>query len=120
MAAAAREAVYQFVPLERSHLMGIDRWLRQPHVGRWWGPADAALKTIADHLEEPGVEPFVVRLGQTPIGYLQVYDPFAEAGHPYRDQPTGTLGIDQFIGEPAFVGRGHGRRIIRQIVATLH
>jgi len=120
MTAGVCNAVYEFIPLERSHLRLIDHWLRQPHVGRWWGSAEGALKNIADHLDEPGFEPFLVRLEEAPIGYLQVYDPFAEADHPYRDQPAGTRGIDQFIGEGAFVGRGHGTRMTRQIVAALH
>ena len=43
-----------------------------------------------------------------PIGYLQTYDPHLEDDHPYQDQPTGTLGLDQFIGEPDLIGKGHG------------
>ena len=51
-----------------------------------------------------------------PIGYQQSYDPHAEPDHPLRDQPIGTLGIDQFIGEPALTGRGHGSAFIRAFV----
>ena len=51
-----------------------------------------------------------------PIGYQQSYDPHAEPDHPLHDQPIGTLGIDQFIGEPALIGRGHGSAFIRAFV----
>jgi hypothetical protein len=46
-------------------------------------------------------------------------DPHAEADHPCRDQPLGTRGIDQFIGEPQLIGRGHGTAFIHLFVESL-
>jgi aminoglycoside 6'-N-acetyltransferase len=43
----------------------------------------------------------------------------AEVDHTCRDQPIGTRGIDQFIGEPEFIGRGHGSTFIRAFVERL-
>ena len=34
-------------------------------------------------------------------------------------QPAGTRGIDQFIGEPDMIGRGHGSAFIRAFVDRL-
>ena len=65
------------------------------------------------------MEPFIVELNGKPIGYIQSYDPHLEDGHPYQDQPTGTLGIDQFIGEAALIGKGHGTRLIEAFVEQL-
>ena len=59
---------------------------------------------------------FIVSYGDDPIGYQQSYDPHAEADHRLRDQPIGTRGIDQFIGEPDIIGRGHGSAFIRVFV----
>jgi aminoglycoside 6'-N-acetyltransferase len=39
--------------------------------------------------------------------------------HPYRDQPPGTRGIDQFIGEPELIGRGIGSRFVRAFAREL-
>jgi aminoglycoside 6'-N-acetyltransferase len=58
-------------------------------------------------------------LWQSPIGYQQCWDPHAEPDHPCRDQPAGTRGIDQFIGEPDFLGYGHGSAFIRRFVEQL-
>ena len=62
------------------------------------------------------VEPLIVELDGRPIAYLQSYDPHLEDGHPYQDQPFGTLGIDLSIGVPDLVGIGHGSAIVRQFV----
>ena len=60
----------------------------------------------SEHMDSVSVEPFIIMLGDEAIGYLQTYDPHLEDDHPYQDQPTGTLGLDQFIGEPDLIGQG--------------
>src|SRR5690606_15207618 len=64
-------------------------------------------------------EPLIVELDGRPIAYLQSYDPHLEDGHPYQDQPFGTLGIDISIGPPEHVGKGHGSAIVRQFTDML-
>jgi aminoglycoside 6'-N-acetyltransferase len=90
----------------------LDAWLDRPHVAEWWDDADDKLAEIREAMADPSTQLFIVELDGRPIGYLQCYDPHGEDGHPYRDQPKGTLGIDQFIGEPELVGVGHGSRLI--------
>ena len=47
-----------------------------------------------------------------PFAYLQCYDLTAwNSG--FGPQPLGTRGIDQFIGEPDMIDRGHGSAFIR-------
>jgi aminoglycoside 6'-N-acetyltransferase len=43
----------------------------------------------------------------------------AEVDHPCRDQPLGTRGIDQFIGEPELLEQGRGTAFIRLFVESL-
>ena len=64
-------------------------------------------------------EPLIVELDGRPIAYIQSYDPHLEDGHPYQDQPFGTLGMDITIGIPDLVGKGHGSAIVRQFVDML-
>ena len=95
-------------------------WLDEPHVAKWWGDdPQQALTDIEDHIDSISVEPFIVELDGKPIAYLQSYDPHMEDGHPYQDQPFGTLGIDLSIGDPALIGKGHGPRMIDAFAAML-
>jgi aminoglycoside 6'-N-acetyltransferase len=107
---------YRFRPLSVSDLPLVGQWLSRPHVAEWWGEPVPALAAIEDRLADPAMDVFIVSFGDMPIGYQQSYDLHAEPDHPLRDQPLGTLGIDQFIGEPALIGRGHGSAFVRAFV----
>ena len=73
------------------------------------------LPMLAGWLVEPHMaEPLIVELEGRPIAYLQCYDPHLEDGHPYQDQPFGTLGLDLSIGPAELLGQGHGSAIVRQ------
>jgi aminoglycoside 6'-N-acetyltransferase len=110
---------YHFRPLEIADLPLLQRWFKEPHVREWWDDPDNGLAEIAQAMCDPGTEPFIVLWDGRPIAYQQSYDPHAEPDHPYQDQPRGTRGIDQFIGEPDLIGRGHGPRFIREFVRGL-
>lgn len=111
--------VYGFRPLTEEDMPLLARWLSEPHVAAWWGDKATELEGIRKHIDSISVEPFIIELDGRPIGYIQSYDPHLEDENPYQDQPTGTLGIDQFIGEPALIGMGHGTRLIEAFVEML-
>ncbi|MEA2939047.1 MAG: hypothetical protein QOC56_2551 [Alphaproteobacteria bacterium] len=110
---------YHFRPLSAGDLPLLQQWLNRPHVREWWGDPVLGLTHIRENLDDPTIDVFMVSYGGTPIGYQQSWDPHAETDHPCRDQPAGTRGIDQFIGEPDFVNRGHGSAFIRLFVGHL-
>lgn len=111
---------YRFIPVEPRHLNMISDWLAEPHVAQWWSEdPEKEMADIADHMDSISVEPFIIMLGDEPIGYLQTYDPHLEDDHPYQDQPSGTLGMDLMIGEPDLIGQGHGPRLIDEFVSLL-
>ncbi len=97
----------------------IAAWLAEPHVAQWWDDPEKEIAQIREHIDSISVEPLIVELDGKPIAYLQSYDPHMEDGHPYADQPFGTLGIDLSIGRPELIGLGHGTAIVRQFVADL-
>lgn len=97
----------------------LRHWLGEPHIAEWWGNPDEALAEIETAMDSIEAEPLVVELNGRPIAYLQSYDPHLEDGHPYQDQPFGTLGIDLSIGVPELVGIGHGSAILNQFAAML-
>ena len=111
---------YGFRPLSDRDMPLLARWLAEPHVAAWWGDKETELKGIAETIDSIAVEPFIIELDGRPIGFIQSYDPYLDdEENPFQDQPTGTLGIDQFIGEPELVGKGHGTRLIGEFVDML-
>jgi len=110
---------YGFRRVGEDDLPMLGAWLERPHVAEWWDDTDDKLAEIRAAMSSPSTEPFIIELDGRPIGYIQCYDPHLEEDHPYRDQPEGSLGIDQFIGEPEFVGIGHGSRLIAAFVENL-
>lgn len=112
--------VYDFRAVTEADLPMLEAWLAEPHVVEWWdeGP-DAGLAEIVEAMDSVETEPLIVELAGRPIAYIQSYDPHLEDGHPYQDQPFGTLGIDITIGIPDLVGKGHGSRIVGQFADML-
>jgi aminoglycoside 6'-N-acetyltransferase len=109
---------YVFRPLAAGDLAMIQRWLETPEVVRWWGDPDEHYALVSDDLDHPDMDQFIVALDERPFGYIQCY-PLSTWNQSFGIQPAATRGIDQFIGEPDMIGRGHGSSFIRQFVDEL-
>lgn len=106
---------YAFRPMTKADLPLIRWWLGAAHVREWWGDPDEQFALVSGDLDEPAMDQFIVLADERPLGYLQCYRLTAwNTG--FGLQPEGTRGIDQFIGESAMIGRGHGSAFIRQFV----
>ena len=91
-------------------------WLKQPHVVQWWGDTHEQFKLVSGDLEVEAMDQFIVALDNRSFAYIQCYDPQVWPDNGLGEHPTGTRGIDQFIGEPDMVDRGHGTAFIRAFV----
>jgi aminoglycoside 6'-N-acetyltransferase len=104
---------YRFAPMTAADLPLIRRWLATPHVIEWWGDTEEQFALVSGDLGEPAMDQFIVALDEKPFAYLQCYNPEVWPEGGLGTHPHGTRGIDQFIGEPDFVGHGHGSAFIR-------
>jgi aminoglycoside 6'-N-acetyltransferase len=107
--------MYEFRPMTAADLPMVKHWLGMPHVMHWWGKPDEQFALVRDDLEEPAMDQFVVMAADRPFAYLQSYR-LADWNFNFGMQPIGTRGIDQFIGEPDMVSRGHGSAFIRSFI----
>jgi aminoglycoside 6'-N-acetyltransferase len=69
-------------------------------------------------LDHPDMDQFIVSLDGRPFGYIQSYA-LSTWNQGFGEHPAKTRGIDQFIGEPDMIGRGHGSNFIRRFVDEL-
>ena len=108
---------YAFRPISVADLTIIQQWLAMPHVRQWWGDPEKQFRLVSEDMDHPSMQQFIVVANGRPFAYLQCYDPAAWPDNGFGSQPDGVRGIDQFIGEPDMVGRGHGSALIRAFVA---
>ena len=109
---------YQFRTMSADDLPLMRRWLALPHVVEWWGDPDEQFGLVSEDLTHPAMDQYIVAAGGKPIAYLQCYH-LTEWNTGFGPQPGGTRGIDQFIGEVAMVGCGHGSAFTRAFIERL-
>jgi aminoglycoside 6'-N-acetyltransferase len=109
---------YAFHPMSPDHLPMIRRSRQTSEVARWWGQPDEQYALLSGDLDHPDMDQFIVAAGDLPFGCIQCYA-LSAWNQGFGPQPEATRGIDQFIGEPGMIGRGHGSGFIRQFADGL-
>jgi aminoglycoside 6'-N-acetyltransferase len=109
---------YAFRPMSSADLPLIRRWLETTEVKRWWGDPDEQFELVSGDLDHPDMDQFIVSLDGRAFAYIQAYA-LSTWNQGFGSHPATTRGIDQFIGEPDMIGRGHGSRFIRFLVDGL-
>ena len=100
---------YVFRKATSDDLAMLNAWLSEPHVREWW---DARAAYSEEDLADARVARRIVLADERPFAFMQDYAVHAWPDHHFSDLPAGSRGIDQFIGDPQMVGRGHGRAFI--------
>ena len=86
----------------------VHLWMHEAEVERYWEmawPVDRIADYLRRHDADPHREAFVTFVDETPVGYLEVYDPAHDVlGSVYAVGP-GDLGAHVLIGDKDFRGR---------------
>ncbi|MEL6609362.1 MAG: GNAT family N-acetyltransferase [Pseudomonadota bacterium] len=112
-------ADYTFEPMTRADLPMFRAWLDQPHIGGWWGDSATEARLVEEDMERDLVDMRVALCDGAPFAYIQDYNAHAFGAPQYADQPADARAIDTFLGDPAFLGRGHGAGYIAARVSEL-
>jgi aminoglycoside 6'-N-acetyltransferase len=110
--------MYEFRPMTAADLPLIKRWLKMPHVIEWWGEPGEQFDLVSGDLTHPAMDQYIVATGEREFAYIQCYR-MTEWNTGFGPQPDGTRGIDQMIGEPDMIERGHGSAFIRAFIEDL-
>jgi aminoglycoside 6'-N-acetyltransferase len=103
----------RFDPLREEDLPMLFGWLQQPHVREFYQRDVPILEDIRGQYLKGGR--FIVSTDR-PIGFIQVW---RIADSPDYTAPwcvSSGISLDLLIGEPEFVGRGWGRRILTRFL----
>lgn len=125
-----------FIPLNRSHFPLLLKWLETPYVKAWWDrdvkwtetliqeKYDAYVEgykvlKIADQIIKKPIHAFIIIYDSLPIGYIQYYSKHnfpSHHGYESRDLPKLCAGLDWYIGELEFTGRGIGQKVLEKFI----
>lgn len=96
----------------------LERWLRSPHVARWWGVAGLDLRTLGQRSPDTHA---LITVGGRPVGYLCWQRPSREEleAAQLTDLPEGLVDIDILIGEPDHLGCGVGPKALAVLLDKL-
>ena len=121
-----------FIPLTESHFPLLLKWLEASHVKAWWDQdvkwtpelirekygyyvkGHKRLKLNNQVIKNP-THAFVVALDDTPIGYIQYYNKHdfpLEQGCAIAELPASCAGLDWYIGDIEFIGKGIGSKAL--------
>lgn len=97
----------------------ISKWLTDPEVLQYYEGRDnpQSVEKVLDHfIHNPNSNEnrCLIEFDTVPIGYIQMYPVDSEwkAIYGYKESQN-VWGMDQFIGEPAYWGKGIGQKLVQ-------
>lgn len=111
-------------PMTAGDLPDVLRWRRADHVRRWFPGPEPTADSINEHyrprIDHPeAVRMSVVEVNGRSIGFLQDYVIADQPGAVTPTPEPSAIGGDYLIGEPSFIGRGIGTRMLWAWLRTL-
>ena len=108
--------------LEDTDFNLVEKWLNKEHVKRWYEiprlgiTIDNWMSEIKEYREKYSwITYFIVLLDDYPIGFCLYYR-CIDSNEEYGSLPIdGSYGIDYFIGEEAYVGKGLGKQMVTML-----
>jgi RimJ/RimL family protein N-acetyltransferase len=110
-------ATIAFRPLTRADLADVVAWQAQPYVARWWQHEASDLAAAVRHYGPAldGEDPtrlWVLELNGRSVGMLQDYRVGDHPEYALLTAKPDDVGFDYLIGDPSWVGRGIGTRML--------
>ncbi|WP_342514153.1 GNAT family N-acetyltransferase [Sporosarcina sp. FSL K6-1522] len=110
--------------LEDADKYSLAKWLSDPEVLRYYEGRDNPFdveKVEEEYFAEDDVTRCLIEFEGKPIGYVQFYEVDAEERvlYEYGDSEELIYGMDQFIGESAYVNKGIGTKLIELVIDYL-
>ena len=114
-----------FRPLAVSDMTVMLRWLSDPDVAPWYSGGGTSIEHLLNKYSPriSGDDPtrgFISQIEGIDVGYIQAYaiDSYHEYAVQMRIDP-GAVGIDLFVGEAEYRGRGIGKAILKAFTETI-
>ncbi|MGB0455138.1 MAG: GNAT family N-acetyltransferase [Bacteriovoracaceae bacterium] len=113
---------YDFKELSEVDLHYIEKWITEPHVKLFWDDGktwNELYEKYVLRISSNVIKQFIIYFNKTAIGYIQFYWASKVGDGWWKDFDDKVIGIDQYIGETSYLGKGHGARSIREFINYL-
>lgn len=94
-------------------------WLAHPHMSGWWSDGATEARLVEKDMDKGVVDMRIVEYGDTPFAYIQDYNAHAFGAPHFARYDKDARAIDTFLGDPAFLGQGHGSAYIEARIRVL-
>lgn len=102
-----------FEPFTEEYVEIYYQWAGKPYIRDiWFREGYEPKEKILEKINGSDSVPFVVKVGDTPVGYIQYYDLSKGCWKAMASEPEGTLGFDVFIGEEDYLEKGYGTVLV--------
>jgi aminoglycoside 6'-N-acetyltransferase len=119
-----QEAMITFKKLAVQYLPLLYTWFQEPHVMQWWPvpQGEEFFDKFLERIRSKDTFAYLVLADEITFGYIQYYrlDVTGDkTGKWLPPLPSTTVGIDQFIGAPTYLGKGYGTNMIIAFIEYL-
>lgn len=108
-----------FKPLSLEDCGRLYQWLQLPHVKAFWDDGDRTLEEVeARYSRKDKINRYLFFIDKIAVGFAQSY--IVDVAHEYAEfiSPNQkTIGIDFFIGNEQFLGKGYAFPALSQFIA---
>ncbi|MBM7066481.1 GNAT family N-acetyltransferase [Actibacterium sp. 188UL27-1] len=96
----------------------LQHWLSQPHIGGWWGSPECEIALFKRDLDTGPTDMRIV-WADAPFAYVQDYPAHFWPAPQFAGLAKDARAIDTFLGDPAYLGQGHGSTYLCQRATEL-
>lgn len=114
----------RFKSVTKEDLPLLYTWFKEPHVYKWWPTLEANefFEHFLRRIRSKDTFAYIVFADEKAIGYIQYYyidRASKKSGAWLPELPKTTVGTDQFIGDPNYLGKGYGTLFIKEFIKYL-
>ena len=116
--------IFSFKLITPEHFLLLFQWFSQDYIAQLWvEPTEwtAFQTTWNAKIAEPGVFRYLAYLDNKPIGYIQYFRVTDKDRAHFSDVqlPDHSIGLDLFIGDQEYLGKGYGTRLIQDFIELI-
>lgn len=112
---------FTFKLLTPQYFMLLFNWFQQDYIAQLWvEPKEwqEFEKSWQEKIKQPGVFKFLAYIDQEPVAYIHYFrvNDTDRSYFPGVDIPQHSIGLDLFIGNPAYLNKGLGAQLIKEFI----